>query len=58
MVNGTCDSRPAARDFGFQRGDAIVKFLDRKGIEVLQRELSEQIVFATREFVGVHREQR
>lgn len=42
-------------DLGFERGDALVQFLDRKRIEVLPRELEKQVVLATRKiFVGVH----
>jgi hypothetical protein len=59
MVNGAFKPRFAPRDLGLELLDALVKLLDRKRIEVLRRQLAEQIVLATRQiFVGVHGPQR
>lgn len=59
MVNGAFNPRSAPGDLGLERGDALVEFLDRERVEVLHRELAEQIVLATRKIlVGVHHRQR
>ena len=56
MVNGALHSRFCANDLGFQQRDALLKLLDREGVEVLLAQLGGQIVLTTRKvFVGVHR---
>lgn len=55
MVNGAFNFCFGSRNFTFERRDALVQFIDRKGIEVLRRKLAEEVVLATRKvFVGVH----
>jgi len=55
MVNGAFNPRFASRDLGLEQRDALLQFLDRKGIEVLLAQLSREIVPATRQiFIGVH----
>jgi len=60
MVNGAFKPGFASADLGFELLDAFLQLLDRERIEVLDRQLAEQIVLATRKIlVGVHRvEQR
>jgi len=55
MVNGVVYSCAAARDLGFERGDALLKFVDRQMIDILPDELFHRIVGALREkIVGLH----
>ena len=43
MVNGAFNLRFCSRDFGFERGDAGVKLVDRERIEVLPRQRGQRI---------------
>lgn len=55
MVNGAFKPGFASADLRLERRDALAKLLDRQRIEVLDRQLAEQIVLATRKIlVGVH----
>jgi hypothetical protein len=56
MVNGAFSTRTGTRDLGFERGDPFVKLLDRQRIEILLRELAEQVVLSAWEIlVEFHR---
>ena len=56
MVNGAFFSHPRSGDFFLERLYTLFQLLDRQRVEVLDRQLAEQIVLATRKiFVGVHR---
>ena len=54
MVNGAFHLLPAARDFRFEKLDALGQFLDREGIEVLPGELRGGVVLATGKVGLVH----
>lgn len=59
MVNGGLDLSSGPRHLGFQRGDARLKLLDGKWIEVLPRGGGDGIVTAAggQDFVHVHGEE-
>jgi len=44
MINGAIDPRPGTGDFRLEQGDAFVKFVDRKGIEILPGKLRQGVV--------------
>jgi hypothetical protein len=55
MVNGGFNLSSSTNDFGFERGDARVEILDRKGIEILAAEQGDGIVGAAgQDFLRVH----
>jgi len=55
MVNGALGMFTDALDLGFERGDARVQLLDRKGIEILAAERDEGIVGTSgQEIVCIH----
>ena len=55
MVNSAFNFCFGSRNFTFERRDALVQLVDRQWIEVLHRQLAEEVVRATRQvFVGVH----
>lgn len=55
MVNSAFNFCFGSRNFTFERRDALVQFVDRQRIEILHRQLAEEVVLATRKFfVGVH----
>lgn len=55
MVNGAFNPRFASGDLRLEQRNALVKLVDRIGVEVLLAQLGNQIVLATRQiFVGVH----
>lgn len=59
MVNGAFQPRSTSDDLGLEGGDALLQLLDRERVEVLHRQLAEQIVLAMRKIlVGVHQGQR
>lgn len=58
MVNGAFHFYPAPRDLALQRGDPRLQLGDRQGIEILPRELGEQIVGTGQGVVQVHGRQR
>jgi hypothetical protein len=51
MVNSPFSTRTGPHDLGFERGNALVKLLDRKRIEILLRQLAEQIVLSAWEIL-------
>jgi len=56
MVNGPFSTCTGSLYLGFERGDALVQLLDRQGIEILLRQLAEQVVLAAGEIlVEFHR---
>ncbi len=55
MVNGEIGLGPGTDDLGLQRGDPTLQFLDRKRIEILPRQLGEEVVVTLRgKIVGLH----
>jgi hypothetical protein len=43
VINGAVDPRARSRDLGLEQRDPLLQFLDRQGIEILLRELGDQI---------------
>ena len=59
MVNGRFNLSSGAQDFGLERGDARVKLVDRKPVEILAREFRRQIAGgAGQTVVGFHNGQQ
>lgn len=57
MVNGALQFVRRSLDLGGERGDALVQFLDRIGVEVLDGQLGDKIVLAPGKiFVCIHRD--
>lgn len=55
MVNGAFAFLAGPGDLGFQRGDPLLKLLDRQRIEILAGERLQRIIGAARKIVCVHR---
>ena len=51
MVNSPFSMRTGPRNFGFERGNALVKLFDRKRIEILLRQLAKQVVLSAWEIL-------
>ena len=54
MVNSKRTASESAFDFGLERGDARVEFVDREALDILPRQKDDRVVGAKRLIVGIH----